>query len=103
MVRDLALLAEAPTMPYAARIHDSGQAIRSAPKLPSLRPGSAVSHTRSRIWPTLTTPARRQGQAINYREFVSAVQELGAMEAAGEADRAAMSVLAGALRHTVTE
>jgi uncharacterized protein (DUF2267 family) len=41
-----------------------------------------------------TTPARRQGQAINYREFISAVQELGAMEAAGEADRAAMAVLA---------
>jgi len=39
------------------------------------------------------TPARRQGHAINYREFISAIQELGAMETAGEAERAALAVL----------
>jgi uncharacterized protein (DUF2267 family) len=40
-----------------------------------------------------TTPARRRGRAINYREFISAVQEVGSMETAGEAERAAIAVL----------
>jgi uncharacterized protein (DUF2267 family) len=37
--------------------------------------------------------ARRQGQAISYKEFISVVQRAGAFETAGQAERAALAVL----------
>jgi uncharacterized protein (DUF2267 family) len=38
-------------------------------------------------------PARLQGQPISYKEFISAVQEAGALETAGEAADAAKAAL----------
>jgi uncharacterized protein (DUF2267 family) len=40
-----------------------------------------------------TRPAGLQGRVIRYREFISAVQEVGALETAAEAERAARAVL----------
>ena len=47
--------------------------------------------------PTATRPARAQRQAIGYREFISAVQAVGAQETDREAERAAIATL-GVLR-----
>jgi uncharacterized protein (DUF2267 family) len=43
--------------------------------------------------PAATRPARAQRQAISYREFISAVQAVGALETDREAERAAIATL----------
>jgi uncharacterized protein (DUF2267 family) len=56
---------------------------------PETREGRAVSE-----------PTRLQGQALNYREFIRAVQESGAVDSAAEAEaaaRATLSALAGCI------
>ena len=40
-----------------------------------------------------SVPARLPGQALSYKEFIRVVQELGAMESAGEAEAAARAAL----------
>jgi uncharacterized protein (DUF2267 family) len=60
------------------------QALQEHVGQPEAREGRAVSE-----------PTRLQGQALSYKEFISAVQEAGAMDSAQEAEAAARAVLSG--------
>jgi uncharacterized protein (DUF2267 family) len=63
----------------------SGSEARSAP---------ALAERRERVdQPERAAAPRRQGQTIGYREFVSAVQEVGAIDTTADAERAAVAVL----------
>jgi uncharacterized protein (DUF2267 family) len=54
-----------------------------------------VGQAEAREGRAVSEPTRLQGQALNYREFIRAVQESGAMDSAAEAEAAARATLSG--------
>ena len=84
-----------------------GRSKRRSPSLPALAGRQRLEAKVGEPAPAgASSAARPQGQAVGHREFISAVQEAGALETAGEAERAAIAVvgeLAGCLSWPVAQ